>query len=1057
MSAIVVTTGMTIAPGSAPTTTAEAIASMPALDHVFVIVMENHSYSEIIGSTAAPYVNGLVAGGGLATSYYAVSHPSLPNYLALTSGSTLGVTSDCTTCWQSAANVGDVLENAGVSWKAYMESMPSPCYAGDSYPYAQKHDPFVYFNDIRNNASRCQSHVVPYGQLSTDLRSASTTPRFGWITPNMCDDMHDCAVSTGDSWLSAQVPAILSSPAFTKQRSLLAITWDEDDSAASDRVPLLLLGSAAVAGFKSSTAYNHYGLLHTIEAGLGASTLTSNDLGAATLNEFLTTTSSAAAPVNRTSALPQDELHFGLASEPTDIGWMTGSGVPWRYRYAYLSAGVNTGAGWETWNSPSGQYATNYMNASDAGGYIPVFSYYELLQSTPSSGTNESDRDFSNLNNATTMAAYYANFKLLMQKAGAFGKTVVIQVEPDLWGYLEQRAAGGTASNLSASVASSGFAEASGLPNTAAGFAYELLELRDTYAANALLAIHASPWGSGIDIASDTRSSVSAVTEADTTAAFLNSAGVASDPYGSTWDLVFNDVDDHDAGWWEAQGANNSSFTHWWDPSNANFPNFTRYLAWVSELHAKTSRPQIVWQVPEGNQYYLTMNNTCGHYQDHLAQYFISHASDLHASGLIAVLFGAGNSCQSNNTDARSDGVTNGGGVPTADLAGYCSACNTHTSTVSDDDGGFLQTFVGQYYAGTSCATTIGLPATESTVQFSVPLSATGCSTAPLELQQYDSTLGQGWFSVNTAAQGYPGHTYEFRARGRTPSGSLGAWGTATTQVSSTATTTLPFHGMYTLDAYGGVNMNSSPPLAGSAYWPGWKIAHTAHFQPGASAPQSGLVLDGYGGLHSYGAPITPHMSAYWHGWDIARDFAFLPDGTGGYVMDGYGGLHGFAVGDNPMPPAVHGAAYWQGFDIARKVVIFSDGTGGLVLDGYGGLHPFAIGSNAVPAKPSGGAYWPGFKIARDIALIPGTHAGYLLDGYGGLHPFGGAPAVSSPPPYWGWDIARAIFVLPGSTMSAASGYVLDGYGGAHPFGGAPAVSSPYWPGKDIGRTIWGA
>jgi len=410
------------------------------------------------------------------------------------------------------------------------------------------------------------------------------------------------------------------------------------------------------------------------------------------------------------SALPQDRLHFGLSNEPTDLGWMTSSGVPWRYSYQYLAGGVNTGQGWETWNSPSGAFVSLYMNASADNGYIPVFSYYELLQSSPSTGSNESDRDFSNLNNATTMAAYYSNFKLLMQLAGTFGKAVVVHVEPDLWGYLEQRAAGKAASTLSASVAGSGFHDVAGIPDTAAGFAYALLKLRDLYAPNAILAIHASPWGSGVDIGSDTRSSVSATAEADTTATFLNSAGVASNPYGSTWDLVFNDVDDHDAGWWEKQGA-----ARWWDPSNVHFPNFTRYLAWVGELHAKTGVPQVVWQVPVGNQYYLTMNNTCGHYQDNIGPYFIAHASDLYAAGLIAVLFGAGNSCQTNNTDARADGVTNNGGAATTDALGYCNACNTHTSAYADDDGGYLRTFVGQYYAAATCA---GTPVSTSYFQW---------------------------------------------------------------------------------------------------------------------------------------------------------------------------------------------------------------------------------------------------------------------------------------------------------------------------------------------------
>ena len=404
--------------------------------------------------------------------------------------------------------------------------------------------------------------------------------------------------------------------------------------------------------------------------------------------------------------LPQDRLHFGVSSQPSDLTWMTSSGVPWKYRYQYLSAGVNTGNGWETWNSPTGAFATYYMNVSEAHGYIPVFSYYELLQSNPSTGSNESDRDFSNLNNASTMNAYYANFKLLMQLAGDYGKQVIVHVEPDLWGYLQQRAAGGAASSLTASVASSGFADLAGLPNTVQGFAWALLELRDTYGPNAVLAIHASMWASGIDIATTTDATTNPVTIADSTATFLGSAGLASNPYGTTWDAVFNDVDDHDAGWWEKQGALNRYFTHWWDPTNMRAPNFSRYLAWVAELHTRTARPQVAWQVPAGNQYFLTMNNTCGHYQDNVAPYFLAHTDDLFNAGLVAVLFGAGNQCQTTNTDGSpdgtGDGVTNNGGVATTDTLGGCTACNTHTSTYADDDGGYLRIFVGRYYLSSS-------------------------------------------------------------------------------------------------------------------------------------------------------------------------------------------------------------------------------------------------------------------------------------------------------------------------------------------------------------------
>ncbi len=404
-------------------------------------------------------------------------------------------------------------------------------------------------------------------------------------------------------------------------------------------------------------------------------------------------------------------LNFGLGNEPGSLGWMTSSGVPWKYRYTYLSAGVNTGKGWETWNSPSGAYASFYMTDSGANGYLPVFSYYELLQSNPSTGNDESSRDFSNLNNAGTMNAYYANFALLMQKAQAYGKPVIVQVEPDLWGYLEQRVAGGPASSLSASVNGSGYAGVAGIPDTAQGFAEALLKLRDQYNTNSniLLGIHVSAWGTGIDLATDTDPTVNPNAVADQAAAFIGSAGLTSNAYGTTWDLVFHDVADHDAAWY-------GDTSHWWDKTNATLPTFSRWLAFMARLHADTGRPLIVWQVPVGNQYFLTMNNTNGHYQDNRAEYFLAHPGDLQAAGIAAVLFGKANGGQTNYTDDRGDGVTNNNGVPTSGF--QCNACNTHTAQVSDDDGGFLRIFVGQYY---SCGTTPALtpvPAASATPTF---------------------------------------------------------------------------------------------------------------------------------------------------------------------------------------------------------------------------------------------------------------------------------------------------------------------------------------------------
>ncbi len=265
---------------------APAAGTVPAFNHIFTIVMENHSYGQIIGSGSAPYINSLAAKYGLATNYFAVAHPSLPNYLALTGGSTFGITSDCTTCFVSAPNIAkDRVEASGRSWKAYMESMPRPCFVGDSYPYMQKHDPFIYFNDIRTNATECNK-VVPYSTLATDLKSAGTTPNYAWITPNMCNDMHDCSVSTGDTWLKNNVPAILNSAAFTTQNSLLMITWDEDNGSSGNHVATLVIAKSVPAGFRSSVRYTHYSLLRTVESAWGLSPLTGNDGGVSPMSDF---------------------------------------------------------------------------------------------------------------------------------------------------------------------------------------------------------------------------------------------------------------------------------------------------------------------------------------------------------------------------------------------------------------------------------------------------------------------------------------------------------------------------------------------------------------------------------------------------------------------------------------------------------------------------------------------------------------------------------------------------------------------------------------------------
>jgi acid phosphatase len=262
---------------------------IPALDHIVIVMMENTSASSIYGNTTqAPYLNSLANQYSKASNYFAITHPSLPNYLTVTGGSDFGITSDCSpsACPVNAKNIGDSIEAAGKSWKAYMEGMPSPCATTDSYPYVVKHNPFVYFNNIRTNAVRCTSHDVPFTQLAIDLKSTATTPSYAWITPDMCNDMHDCSINTGDTWLSQQVPTILNSPAFTQQNSALIVLWDEDDFSGTNQVAAIWAGPQVQRAFASSTTYNHYSLLKTVEAAWGLPALTSNDSGATPMSDF---------------------------------------------------------------------------------------------------------------------------------------------------------------------------------------------------------------------------------------------------------------------------------------------------------------------------------------------------------------------------------------------------------------------------------------------------------------------------------------------------------------------------------------------------------------------------------------------------------------------------------------------------------------------------------------------------------------------------------------------------------------------------------------------------
>ena len=275
----------TITPATAtPTVTATSggggSGSVPKFSHVIVMVFENEEYSSIIGQSSLPNFNNLARQYALLTNDHAVGHPSLPNYIALTSGDTQGINSDCGNCSVNVTNIADLVESSGRTWKAYLESMPSDCFLTSGSDYTPNHNPFVHFNDIRNSATRCQQHDVPLTQLDIDLQNR-TLPSFAWISPNLCDSGHDCGAAGADKFLGPEVSKITSSPAFD-QNSLLIVTFDEGDTGASccglpgsagGRIATILISGLVKPGFQDATPYSHYSVLKTIEESWGLAKL----------------------------------------------------------------------------------------------------------------------------------------------------------------------------------------------------------------------------------------------------------------------------------------------------------------------------------------------------------------------------------------------------------------------------------------------------------------------------------------------------------------------------------------------------------------------------------------------------------------------------------------------------------------------------------------------------------------------------------------------------------------------------------------------------------------
>ena len=273
-------------PLTGPAGAADATTSVvPAFSHIYVIVMENHEYGSIVGSSHAPYINALIRHYGLATNYTAVAHPSEPNYLALWGGSTFGVHDDAIHNI-AGRNLSDQLGAHRRTWHVYAQDLPKVCstvasasggvdLVGAAGEYVRKHEPAISFTDISHYPTRC-SRIT---RLST---FSPTAANFELIVPNMINDMHDGSIAQGDAFLKAFVPRIKNSTAF--QNSLLVITWDEGSTSlgGGGKVATIVISPRTTAGKRSAIAHNHYSLLRTIEDawGLGClnKTCTANDM-----------------------------------------------------------------------------------------------------------------------------------------------------------------------------------------------------------------------------------------------------------------------------------------------------------------------------------------------------------------------------------------------------------------------------------------------------------------------------------------------------------------------------------------------------------------------------------------------------------------------------------------------------------------------------------------------------------------------------------------------------------------------------------------------------------
>jgi len=376
---------------------------------------------------------------------------------------------------------------------------------------------------------------------------------------------------------------------------------------------------------------------------------------------------------------PSHRLELGLMDPPGGAAALRRE-ARFGFRYQYLAGGANTGQGWATWN-PNGSFVSLYIKESAAHGITPVFSYYMVRQSLP--GKNVGDElpaDLGNLDDPSTMKALLGDLRLFFQRAGATHRRAVLQLEPDLWGYVEQAARGDDASTVPARVSAAGMPELAGLPDTAAGFAQAVRRLRNRYAPKVLLAYHVSVWGTKIDIA------LSDPPPARVRALGLRAARFYRSLH-TRFDLSTAEFSDRDAGF--KQKIYGDGGASWW-----NAADFARHVHFLS-TYSRAARQRIaMWQIPLGNKQMRAENNTWGHFQDNRVQWLLGahsrkHLAAYRRAGVIAFLFGGGADGTTCACDAQHDGITD---PPEIDG-------NTRPSLSADDDGGLFRQLARRFYA----------------------------------------------------------------------------------------------------------------------------------------------------------------------------------------------------------------------------------------------------------------------------------------------------------------------------------------------------------------------